>query len=102
MPSNLEHLLQETSQNGRICPQPKVWNELWKLLPDREQANGKWTPALPLILAAWSETDDGEKRKRFEEHLRYADEHGALQVVSEYLHALHERDWHHINLSAGE
>ena len=40
----------------RICLRPDPWNKLWELLPDRKRVGNGWEPALPLILAAWYET----------------------------------------------
>jgi hypothetical protein len=64
------------------------------MLPEKKQTGAGWQPPLPLILAAWSETNDEAKQQRFHLHLRYADEHGALDKVSDYLQALEPRDWH--------
>jgi hypothetical protein len=40
-----------------------------------------WEPLLPLILAAWWDTSDGDKRDRFHLHLRRASDHGAIGPV---------------------
>lgn len=92
--AKLEQLLLETASNGRVCPQPAHWNELWKLLPDRKRVDGGWDPPLPLILGAWASTSDAEKRERFELHLRWAAQHGALQQVADYLNTLQPGNWH--------
>ena len=55
------------------------------MLPDQRRVGVGWEPPLPLILAAWWDTSDTAKRGRFELHLRYAAEHGALDNVEQYL-----------------
>ena len=51
-------------QDGRICPRPQQWGELWKLLPGRAKHDGVWQPAPPLILSAWWATSDEQKATR--------------------------------------
>ena len=54
MRNNLKPLVEYVQSEGRVCPMPIYWNELWQMLPDkRQKENGKWEPSLPLILAAW-------------------------------------------------
>ena len=91
---NLEQLLVETSLAGRICPQPKYWSHLWKMLPNRHQQDNGWTPPVPLILAAWWESTDDQKRERFHAHLRWAQEHTALDEIAAYINSLRPEDWH--------
>jgi len=33
---------------------------------------------------------------RFREHIEWASEHGALDVVHDFLAGLKEEDWHHV------
>jgi hypothetical protein len=93
MATNLGQVLRELDE-GRVCPQPEHWQAVWELLADRQHASGNWVPSPPLILAAWWETTDAEKRARFEPHLQWAAEHGALEAVAEYLNTLKPGDWH--------
>ena len=92
--ANLEQWLLETASHGRVCPQPTPWNMLWELLPDRQPVGTGWQPPLPLILGAWWHASDAEKRDRFDLHLRWANEHGALDDVAAYLNTLEPGDWH--------
>jgi hypothetical protein len=89
------HLLEYVKANGRACPQPMSWNTLWEMLPKRRRADGRWEPALPLILAAWWETTTLRKHQRFLEHLEWARSHGCIGEVDTYLRALPESDWFH-------
>ena len=89
-------LLEHVTNNNRICPQPKAWNRLWKMLPNRTQnPSGGWEPALPLILHAWSETRNEEKAERLKEHIEWADAHDSIEMVGAYLRGLTEDEWFH-------
>ncbi len=89
-----DEMIAEATKNGRVCPQPMVWNRLWESLPDRRRRGLGWEPPLPLILAAWWETSDGDKRARFYSHLQWASEHGASETVAHLLAAMKPEDWH--------
>ena len=91
----LKSLIQYCQENGRICPQPERWQELYGLLPETKRAGAGWEPALPLILAAWWDTPSLLKVMRFREHLDWAEKHGALDVVDTYLRGLTEDQWFH-------
>jgi len=95
MEISLEELVRYGEEGGRVCPAPNRWNELWELLPNRRRVGGGWEPHLPLILGAWWHTSDLEKRERFLEQLRWADEYGALEEVAQFLRSLPEDEWHH-------
>ena len=91
----LKNLMGFLNKNGRICPQPKKWNELWKMLPDRKQKGNGWEPSLPLILAAWWEASDEQKAERLKSHVQWAFEHGKLLQIDSYLRNLSDNDWHY-------
>lgn len=90
----LADLLTESSREGRVCPMPQVWNRLWQMLPERRQTGAGWNPPLPLILAAWWDTSDADKRDRFHSHLRWAAERGAIDGVAQLISAMKPEDWH--------
>lgn len=92
--TSFETLIAEASKDGRICPQPMVWDRLWQMLPDRRRVGVGWEPPLPLILAAWWKTSDREKRDRFHFHLRWAKEHGAVDEIANLLLNMSSEDWH--------
>jgi hypothetical protein len=94
MTAEIDDALALCQTDGRVCPQAKHWNELWKLLPGKKQIDGGWTPALPLILAAWWHSSDEEKRQRFLEHIRWAADHDALPTVVRLIKALPIDGWH--------
>lgn len=92
--ASLQQLIEEVTAHGRVCPQPRCWNQLWDLLPDRRRVGHGWEPPAPLFLAAWWETSDAEKQQRFNAHLQWAHAHGALDAVATYLNTLEPDDWH--------
>lgn len=84
----------KVKERGWVCPQPQKWNEMWELLPDKSRNGPGWQPPLPLILAAWWETSNLDKMFRFDEHLQWAVDRGATEVILDYLGALKPEDWH--------
>ena len=92
----LEELLQYVRDEDRVCPVPERWNVLWEMLPGQGRVGPRGQPGLPLILSAWWHSSTSEKRRRVEEHIRWADEHGALAEVDGFLRGLQESDWHHL------
>ena len=47
-----------------------------------------------LILAAWGEASDSDKRSRFHSHLRWASTHGAIEPIADLLSHMKPEDWH--------
>ena len=80
----------------RVCPKHIPWERLWETLPDRRRKqNGGWDPPAPLILAAWGISSNDQKRDRFALHIRWAAQRGAFRLVYDFVHRLHEAEWHH-------
>jgi hypothetical protein len=95
MDDTAESLIAYSRQQQRVCPQPRCWQALWEMLPQRRQTGAGWEPPLPLILGAWHYASDIEKMQRFAEHLEWAERHGLIAAVGRYLRDLSEADWHH-------
>lgn len=89
----LETLVRESFIKGRVCPIPKKWNDLYKLVTRKTKANNL---ALPLILNAWWDSPDVMKELRFKEHLEYAYDNGLINEVKDFLSKLDETEWHHL------
>jgi hypothetical protein len=96
MTNSIKSLVAYCRENKRVCPMPSLWNELWKMLPNRTRVGNGWQPALPLILAAWHDTPALLKTLRLTEHIEWAAQHGALEMVARFLRELREEDWHHV------
>jgi hypothetical protein len=48
-----------------------------------------------MILAGWS-APALAKMLRLQEHIEWAEKHGALKEIDEFLRNLREEDWHHV------
>ena len=82
--------------NNRLVPMPSQWNEFFGMLKNKKQnPNGGWQPALPLILAAWHDSLPIAKQLRFKEHIDRALSQGQLTEVGQFLRALPETQWCH-------
>ena len=88
-------LLNEATRDGRVCPQPHRWNDFWKMLPNKTRTGAEGEPSPPLILAAWDSTPHISKIVRFQEHIRWAGDNGALQEAYDYLLGLQPEDWYY-------
>ena len=94
MKDKLTALIEYVQSEGRVCPMPTFWNDMWNILPDRRQkANGGWDPSLPLILAAWYDTTSEEKRDRLKLHIEYAVSKGVLDKIDTFLRELKPDQW---------
>jgi hypothetical protein len=93
--ASLDEVLAEVTSNGRICPQPIKWNELWELLPNKQRQGAGWNPPVPLILAAWHETPHLMKMIRFQEHIRWANTHGKLEQINDFIRSLKQEEWYY-------
>lgn len=89
-----DSLVEYCRVNNRVCPQPNEWQKLWEMLPNKRQLENKWKPSLPLILGAWWETTDAEKRQRFEEHLQWAESHNCLEEIGQFVRRISETSWY--------
>jgi hypothetical protein len=88
-------LMEYCQVNDRVCPHK--WVELYEMLPNTKRNNkGGWDPSLPLILAAWFTTSNLMKILRLREHIEWADQHNAIDIVDEFLRSLPEDGWHHL------
>ena len=97
MDETAQSLIAYSRQQQRVCPQPRCWQALWEMLPQRRQVGAGWEPPLPLILGAWHYASDIEKMQRLAEHLEWAERHGSITAVGVYLRNLSEADWHHLD-----
>ncbi len=91
-----KQLIEYCQAEGRICPLPEYWNQLWEMLPEKQRAGAGWLPAAPLILAAWWDSVPLAKAARLREHIVWAHNHNGLVRVAIFLRALPESAWFHI------
>ena len=94
MEDKVRSLIEYAQSEGRVCPMPTFWNDMWNMLPDRRQKeNGGWDPSLPLILAAWWDTTAEDKKRRLKLHIEYAANKGVLDNVDAFLRNLTPTQW---------
>ncbi len=96
MPETASELIAYCRENGRICPVPPKWSQLYELLPHRRRSGTGWEPPLPLILMAWHDTPGFAKTLRLTEHIEWAATHGALDLVGAFIRDLPEDEWFHL------
>lgn len=97
MTNSVESLIAYCRENGRVCPQPTLWNELWEMLPNRRRVGSRCEPPPPLILALWHVTPAPMKMSRLAEHIEWAARHDTLEDVAAFLRGLREEDWYHFD-----
>jgi hypothetical protein len=68
----------------RVCPQPKVWNDIQNQLLKHARRNHctPREPPIPLILGRWVYSSDVEKKRRWEETIDWAGKNGCAELVS--------------------
>ena len=67
----------------RVCPQPNVWNDVYKCLlrVAASRPNLREVP-VPLILAGWAWTNDVEKMDRWEMTVKWAKEAECEEIIT--------------------
>ncbi|WP_419764417.1 MAG: hypothetical protein ACNI28_11680 [Arcobacter sp.] len=66
-----------------ICPNENHWFNMWEDL--RKHSLDKECLPIAYVSTSWHYTTDKEKRKRFFEHLQFAEEKNVLEKVIDYL-----------------
>ena len=76
-------LLEAIDRGILICPNPKYWDQAYKLL--KLKVGNEAKDVVPLILAAWYPSTDEDKLGRLKEQLQLARKHG---IQADFLEAL--------------
>lgn len=92
----LDDALEEARWRNRVCLKPELWKRMFDLLTARAGETGGEKPPLPPLGPQWATTSAIPKRLRFQEHLMWADKHGALVPVLAFMRSLKEEDWVHM------
>lgn len=91
--TKLASLIEFVSSEDRVCP--GRWEDLRKLMErEASKMNISEKVPTPLILGGWWATNDGEKRERVIEQLKFSEKHGFLDKVDAFLRSLPAEDWH--------
>ena len=88
--SRLEQLLEGMAQDGIVCPAPPTWEALWCSM----KVVGRDDIPAPLILAAWGQTTNEQKRRRLVEQLAVVERAGAGPRLIELVAGIPHSDWH--------
>jgi hypothetical protein len=96
MEVKLKNLLDYVKADGRICPNPQEWNELWEMLSDKQLTGSSTRPPVPLILGAWNYASNISKIIRLAEQINYAAKYGKLDEIDTYLRGLKSEQWFRI------
>jgi hypothetical protein len=97
---SLKDLSDLCNQNDRVCPMPNKWNDLYEIVTtkDHDLGNDQVMPHMPLILGAWWDTTDGDKRNRLSEQLKWCQENNRSDIAWAYLNSLKDDEWHCVRL----
>jgi len=94
-----ESLWEYCTSNNRVCPQYKVWQEVFKILKNTEKLNGhggEREPADPYIIYHnWEHIMPIELQFQFQRYIEWAEDHKQLDEIGKYLRSLKEEDWAH-------
>ena len=88
--SELEELLEFCRIDGRVCPTPQRWAEVFEKIAS---SAGRSEIPPPLILAAWWHTSDSEKRERLALQLRCISDAGVLREIASFQTSLRHDEW---------
>jgi hypothetical protein len=77
----------------RVCPKRYEWQQLYLLLRQQWVSGQSIPPPPPIEDTAWRNTSFAAKRMCLLAHIEWADNHGALEMVADYLHGLPDDRW---------
>lgn len=90
----VQEVMVEARRFNRVCPKPDAWQRLYELLPPDSRTQ-RAAPT-PISGAAWQATSAMPKRMRLRDQVEWAEQHGGLQQVMDFLKSLPEAQWHHM------
>lgn len=90
--TNKQKLVDYVKSNNRICPLPKKWDAIFKIIRNELPPN----KLVPLILGAWHFTEDSEKQERLIEQIEFAFSlaNEKTEKFEEAIYELPEIDWY--------
>ena len=80
-------------RNNRACPDPQHWIQLYQQLGGGSCAGLQAPPLQPWL---WSQLSGLQRRLRFREHVEWAERHGCIHQVAQFMARLNEGDWVHM------
>jgi hypothetical protein len=91
-PGSADALMVRARRNNRVCPQPAAWIRLYGELGGSRIVD---LPPPPVDWI-WSKLSAIQKRLFFREYLEWAERHGRLTHVAQFMDGLQEADWVHV------
>ena len=92
---DVDEVMALARRGRRVCPTPGAWRALYLLLPVVREGTRVLRAPYPVDLLEWHQTTDLQKQLRLREQLDWAQAHGGLERVRDFLAALRETDWVH-------
>lgn len=93
----VEEVMAFARANLRVCPQLAVWRRLYLMLPRAAAGSVPERAPLPVDRASWQHTPDVVKQECLRQQLEWAQAHGVLAQVHDFLRCMREDEWHHID-----
>ena len=93
----LDVVMLEARKRNRVCPRPRRWLQVYEMLPNKHEVNGRQHPPPPMVGPVWNSEAPLAKRLCFREHLEWAERHGALIEVFAIMKSLTEEEWFHMD-----
>ena len=94
-----ESLWKYCTSNNRLCPQYKIWQEVFKLLKDTKKLSGHGGDREPtehyIIYHNWEHIMPIELQFQFKSYLEWVLDHNQLDEIGKFLRTLPEEDWAH-------
>jgi hypothetical protein len=92
-PLGADTLMVVARRNNRVCPQPASWTQLYHALGG---AGADDLPPPPVERWLWTKLSSLQKRLFFREYIEWAERHGKLGRVADFMDGLVESEWLHM------
>jgi hypothetical protein len=89
----LRSLLSYVSADGRVCPMPRPWADLWNIVSSAAHEAGIREPIPPRVLGSWWNTPKTHKILAVKEQLECAARCGVLDAADRFLRSLRPDEW---------
>jgi len=86
-------LIDYCSTEGRICPNSENWQKLWQMLPEDIHKVGPEQKAPEPLTIPILYSENWEKQKTLKEQIVWADVHGVIAKVDQFLRHLSQDEW---------
>ena len=95
----VEELIKFCTMDNRVCPVPKRWAHVMKILKFKEQDKDVQGTIRSLILSGWSFFSNDSKKKRLHHQIRFAglwsNNDKMFNELKKYLLSIEKECWHY-------